>query len=202
MIPLSRLLTVGAALFLLGVLPLWSDVALADDARAEGTDMQAWFGVALNIDGRIEPDDELGKFYVFYDPPEVWGVEPGSPAHRAGLRFGDELTHIDGVPIDTDEGGLLFSKIRPAQAVTFTCRREGESFEVTMTAEGRQVGRPAHDWPADEKHLRYAGTLRGTDIEVRGLDGVVVIVNKDREQILIMTADFMVRLQAADGDPR
>jgi len=49
----------------------------------------------------------------------------------------DLLTHLDGVPLDSDEGARLFAKIEPSQTVTLTVRRGPETLEVVMTAAER-----------------------------------------------------------------
>jgi hypothetical protein len=62
----------------------------------------------------------------FTTTPEVYSVEPGGPAARAGIRRGDVITHVNGVEINTEEGSSLFANAMPGDTLRFTVRRGGE----------------------------------------------------------------------------
>ncbi|MFH1841838.1 MAG: PDZ domain-containing protein [bacterium] len=171
-----------------------------------------WLGLGLSSPGIILMDSNQDYVqYHFDEAPEIYIVDPESPARVAGLRRGDVLTHVDGVPLDSDEGGRIFSRIIAGDAAHFTYERDGEVRQVTVIA-GEKPERsdrrviligenetdehpPVNNRFWKDLNLRYAGNLDCTDIEVRGL-GEVDIYSTPGE-ILISTPDFTVRLTTA-----
>jgi hypothetical protein len=81
--------------------------------------------------GREEP-----RWY-FSAPPQVYSVEAGSPAERAGLQRGDLITHVDGEPITTEAGARRFGAIMPDESVRYTIRRGGSVSRITLRAADR-----------------------------------------------------------------
>jgi hypothetical protein len=51
--------------------------------------------------------------------------------------------------------------------------------------------------PTAERHLRFAGSLRGIDVEVRGAGPVVVSQDRAAGRIVIVTGDVTVMLREA-----
>jgi len=162
--------------------------------------------------------------WEFENPPKVYNVESDSPAFEAGLRRRDKLTHIDGIPLDSEQGGLRFSTLEPGDSVTWTVSRWLRSREVTMT-----VGSPCEpeaavpaspssaveplepgiepQRPEYEQHaLRYAGSVGSTQIEVRGSDRVSVSIGRTTagdeekaEQVIIVAGDTVIRIWDEPG---
>jgi len=98
-----------------------------------------WFGIGLSFSGSLlqrSSTDQLPR-WSFDAPPKVTSLDPDGPGERAGLRRGDLLTHIDGVPLDTEVGGERFSEIRPGQSANWTVRRRGATLTIPVTAEER-----------------------------------------------------------------
>lgn len=99
---------------------------------------EGWLGIGLSCDNctlrrsRSEP----GRWW-FSAPPTVYGVDPQSPAHRAGLRNGDTLIAIDGQNLTSEEGGRAFARVAPGQRIRLTYRRDGREREARMTAAER-----------------------------------------------------------------
>jgi membrane-associated protease RseP (regulator of RpoE activity) len=101
----------------------------------EGALPDGWLGIGLSCrqcGSQREPGD-THPVWDFSGAPEIWNVEPGSPAAKAGIRRGDVLTHIDGVSLTTADGGRRFGAVRSGQSVRFTLRRGGASQNVTLT---------------------------------------------------------------------
>jgi membrane-associated protease RseP (regulator of RpoE activity) len=100
---------------------------------------RGWFGFGFqcaDCSGRLA-DADSSAVWVFGTPPRVYSVDLGSPASRAGLRRGDVITAIDGVPIVTRDGGRRFGAIRPGQTVKWTVEREGGMLDVSARAAER-----------------------------------------------------------------
>jgi PDZ domain len=77
--------------------------------------------------------DGAGR-WTFSASPSVFSVDDNGPADRAGLRAGDTLLAIDGVPLITAEGGAAFGSVRPGQKVTLRYRRGGSDHTAILTA--------------------------------------------------------------------
>jgi membrane-associated protease RseP (regulator of RpoE activity) len=78
----------------------------------------------------------------FSQPPEVYSIERGGPADKAGIRRGDLITHINGRAMDSDDGGRLFANAKPGQSVTFTIQRGAERKTVSVRAAARSTPLP------------------------------------------------------------
>lgn len=157
--------------------------------------------------------------WEFENPPKVYNVESDSPAYEAGLRRGDKLTHIDGIPLNSEVGGLRFSTLEPGDDVTWTVSRWWKSREVTMTVgsppmpeaaapavptdlpEPAEPGTEPDRVEYERSHLRYTGSVGSAQIEVRGSDRVTVITSRttagDEEKpdrVIIVTGDTIIRI--------
>jgi membrane-associated protease RseP (regulator of RpoE activity) len=78
------------------------------------------------------------RVWRFSNPIEVLGVAEGGPAERAGMLVGDRITHVDGIPIDTERGGEAFSNVRPGRATRLTViGRDGRERTVTIVPPAR-----------------------------------------------------------------
>jgi len=164
--------------------------------------------------------------------PEIYFVDPESPAARAGFQIGDVLTHIDGVSLLTPAGGRRFGALKAGQSVHWTFRRGGRVRTATIVTVPRPGERATQLSQLSEKlralseqgdvqrmgvemrrlaremdrlgllnqgrqsagrRLRYAGTVGGSEVEVHGLDNVVVDDNGD--EIVITTRDATIRIR-------
>ena len=105
------------------------------------TSKEGWLGigVACNRCSLTANDDGDARRWTFSEPPTVFTVDQDGPADRAGLRTGDTLVAIDGVPLTSSRGGAAFANIRPGQAVRLTYRRYAEEREVGLVAQAHPV---------------------------------------------------------------
>ncbi|HEY0304922.1 MAG TPA: PDZ domain-containing protein, partial [Longimicrobiales bacterium] len=95
---------------------------------------RASFGFGLMCSGQCEIRVENDGALYFSEAPEVYSVERGSGADRAGIRRGDLITHVNGQSITSKEGGRIFGSAKPGATLRFTIRRGGSSRSVTLRA--------------------------------------------------------------------
>jgi hypothetical protein len=91
------------------------------------------FGLMCSGNCEIRIEENTGALF-FSDPPEVYSVERGSGADKAGVRRGDVITHVNGESITSKEGGRIFGTAKPGETLRFTIRRNGTSRVVALTA--------------------------------------------------------------------
>lgn len=91
-------------------------------------------GIALSCNCSNELDAHGIERWTFRAPPRVEAVGRGGAADRAGLRPGDLIRSIDGVPTTDPEGGLRFGAIRPGQRVRLGVLRDGSYLDVVLVA--------------------------------------------------------------------
>jgi regulator of sigma E protease len=80
-----------------------------------------------------------------FGAPLIDEVLPDKPAARAGLRSGDRIVAIDGVPVRSPGDVAAKTNAKPGGEVTFRIVRDGTEREATITTEvaeqgGRRVG--------------------------------------------------------------
>ena len=92
------------------------------------------FGFGLMCSGNCEIRAEASGALHFSQAPEVYSVERGSNADKAGIRRGDIITHVNGQSITSKAGGRTFGTAKPGQTLRFTIRRGGSSRSVSLTA--------------------------------------------------------------------
>lgn len=111
------------------------EAATAAWAARQGS--AGWFGFGISCGHCGMSREDGNATWFFNDPPQVYSVDPGTPAARAGLRRGDQLLAIDGSPLTSDAGARRFSEVRPGQTVTFRYQRDGMERTVRLTAVAR-----------------------------------------------------------------
>jgi len=214
--------------------------------RAQDALPRGWngFGLTCHDCGSLPGEPGETPVWEFGTLPEIYFVDPESPAARAGFQIADVLTHIDGVSLLEAQGGKRFGAIRPGQSVRWTYQRGGRVLNATVVTERRpgeraiplsklseqlralsehrdaehmgeemrrlaremeRAGLRASTRQAAGKRLRYAGTVGGSEVEVRGLDNVVV--DDSGDEIVITTRDATIRIRttavpAASPPPR
>lgn len=97
----------------------------------------------------FEPDtDVLAGLGLrpYRPPPRVVGVEPDSPAARAGLREGDVLRSVDGETMASADAFVAAMRGSPGRERLVGLARDGGTLQLRVTpagvtAEGRVVGR-------------------------------------------------------------
>ena len=151
---------------------------------------EGWLGFGISC-RRCSIDRENGRTrYSFPEGLSVNRVEENSPAARAGIRGGDRLTHVDGVPLNSAAGAARFGAIRPGQAVRLSFTRGGQTRTAVVTARSR----PDAGRGDDAQRLRYSGRTRGGTVEVRGAPANVT-TDPQTGEMVIRSADLTVRIR-------
>jgi hypothetical protein len=114
------------------------------------------FGFGLMCSGNCEIRSESNGALYFSDPPEVYSVERGSGADKAGIRRGDVITHVNDQPITSKKGGMTFGTAKPGQTLRFTVRRDGSSRTVALTAAPAPARAPAVELTKSSEALERA----------------------------------------------
>jgi len=96
-------------------------------------------GSVLSVNLQTGSDKKVG--YAGFNPkiyPQVYMVQPGTPAERAGLKAGDVIRAIDGRPVFADKFTEVV-KAHPGDELLFTVDRGGALLDLPVTprAEGR-----------------------------------------------------------------
>ena len=99
---------------------------IAAGAAANDRKPQPWFGMGI----RPQRNQTTGERYLL-----VERTVPRGPADRAGIRAGDIVTRIGGVPLqftDTLDMLLYLSDRKPGERMKFTIVRNGAATEVVL----------------------------------------------------------------------
>jgi hypothetical protein len=153
-----------------------------------------WFGFGISCNCSVHRG-ESGRppVWKFNELPEIFSVEPGSPADHGGLQRGDVLVEIDGVSLTGEEGGRRFGAVTGGQTVTFMYRRGGTVREVTLTANER-----AEPHLQQYEELEYAEVLG--EIQEQQLRQQLVTELLLSEAQEIEFADQLSELLMEEGD--
>jgi len=156
----------------------------------------------------IDRTDEA-VVWRFREPPTVQRVERDGPAYAAGIRSGDILTHINAVPLTTEEGGRLFGAVEAGDTVSLRLVRDGMERDVGVVPESKVVlarrlleaarvrGVAPEPTPlADVAEPRFSGTIGDAFIQVTG--GPITVMRTE-EEIVIRSQDITVRITTGGG---
>jgi len=101
-------------------------------ASLQAQERRGWFGITVSCEEcyilRGGPDR-----VAYFRFPAVTSVENGSPAHQAGMRRGDTIIAVEGLPLTTPEGFQRYAEARPNQPIRVTVRVAGNTRELTVT---------------------------------------------------------------------
>jgi S1-C subfamily serine protease len=96
------------------------------NAKPEG-----YMGITFSATMRADAAASGTEIFRFAENPTVETVEPGSPAERAGVEKGDEITLIDGRAMVGRD--IVFSQLlRPGNRLSLRVRRDGDTRDLTI----------------------------------------------------------------------
>ncbi|MDY0267796.1 trypsin-like peptidase domain-containing protein [Trichloromonas sp.] len=120
----------------------------------------------------------------------VHGVEPGSPAEKAGLRIADVVLTVDGDRVGaTDEYRSLLRTYTPGDSVRLGVLRSVEPLELTLALVAIPEGY-AVDYAERVFGLRLADSRQGLRVQS-------VLAGSKAEQLGIRSGDFVVEVAGA-----
>jgi hypothetical protein len=157
---------------------------------------------------------EGGAVWTFRTAPRIERVEVDGPAAKAGLRGGDELTHIDGVALTSEDGGRRFGAVQPGDTVVLRYRRNAADTDAVLVAapqewvvlapkagpaltRGERVVAARAPVPVEET-TRFSGVLGETQVMVTG--GPITVTRTETE-IVIRSQDIVVRVRQVVPPP-
>ena len=95
-----------------------------------------WIGIffVVGVGEYVEENDTMS--FEFTDPSTIGRVQPESPADRAGIKAGDQIITINGIPaFELDELRALNNDIAPGDTLTIELNRNDESLIVSSVLE-------------------------------------------------------------------
>lgn len=159
-------------------------------------------------------EGEGAPVWTFRTAPRIERVEVDGPAAKAGLRGGDELTHIDGVPLTSEDGGRRFGAVQPGDTVVLRYRRNAADADAVLVAAPQEwvvvtktapvpIGKAEPVVTARapilvEETTRFSGVLGETQVVVTG--GPITVTRTETE-IVIRSQDIVVRVRQVAPPP-
>jgi serine protease Do len=132
---------------------------------------------------RVSPD--LAKALGLESPSGalVAEIEPGGPAERAGIRPGDVIVAVEGVPIrHADELARQVARRKPGSPLSVTVLRDGKRFELhaTLTAMKEDTSDPEQEGKRSEPDKGVPTGKLGIRVENFPVGQGVRVVRIDR----------------------
>lgn len=218
--------TRGETEYRLSWVPLGGYVQMAGDAPGDDGSMPAgreeflshpWFGrlliavagPAANLVTAFVVLVVVGMAGVHYpDYPNQLGATPDtSEAYAAGLRTGDRIVAVGGVPVKSwVEIFVRNSKLPEQQGVTLGVEREGRAFDVALPLEKREPVMSSLRRPSDPPVVgavvtgmpAYKAGLREGD-RIRSVNGAPITVWEELPRTLQGQVDRDVKLEVDRG---
>ncbi len=212
-----------AALLLTGAATVAAQTATGVPAAMPKAAARPWLGLGIAC-GPCSLYTEANKAtWDFGAPPVIMEITPGGPAAVAGLAVGDTITGVNGIAIESPEGGRLFGRIRAGEPMRLSFARGTTSGIATvvplahpvieLAIDTSRMARAASEIDATRARLeraiaaeragavrpaQFSGTVAGADIEVRGKN-VQVSSDQGAGTLVIKGDSITVTVKPAGG---
>src|SRR6185437_14709042 len=147
---------------------------------AHGKVQRGFIGVQLNP---TDIDSALAKQFGLSQPGGalIAGVEPNTPASKAGLKSGDIILKVNGQSVATNNDLLRISQTQPGTPVKLEVFRDGKTFDTNVTLA---------EFPPDNGTANNSTPAQGNEGSSGGLKGV---------QVQSVTPDLSSQLKLPSG---
>ena len=193
----------------------WSDI---DEAVMESNGQRLQLGVMRNgalLEVDVLPElrqgvDLLGDSISYYDigisaRPELKAVvgdlSPGLPAQKAGLKKGDQITSINGIPIVSWRQMQSLISSSGGAELTLTIKRGEESLTVSLTPQ--HVETKNHLGKAEKRYLIGISTrqpdIPETDLVTKRLNPIKASVKSVQYSYSLVVLMFRSVVKMIDG---
>jgi regulator of sigma E protease len=116
-----------------------------------------------------------------FTPAEVGEVQPDSPAAAAGLMPGDRILAVEADPLESFEELQLIVRGHPAEPLTFTIERAGQTVDVEVTPKLSEI----EDRFGNIHRIGLIGVSR-SGIEFRRANPVFAVVEASSETMRLI----------------
>lgn len=110
----------------------------------QGVERRGFFGLSLTCEDCFVQRAPGRVAYTRF--PAITSITDGSAAEAAGLRTGDTVVAIEGLPLTTPEGFERWAYARAGVTVRLTVRRQGQEREVAITPTDRSSASTTFDF--------------------------------------------------------
>jgi hypothetical protein len=94
--------------------------------------LPGWLGLGFDCSNCSLRETKNGRVWYFSEPPRIYNVDPGSPAHRAGLRRGDVLIAVDGDPVRSLPARTRLGQAQAGESLRLSYRRGARTGETVL----------------------------------------------------------------------
>jgi regulator of sigma E protease len=107
--------------------------------------------------------------------PRIGGVEPGSPAARAGFRAGDLVTGVGGEQVADFRDIMQFVQLRSGEPMRVDIRRGAQALSLTVTPIRKTISTGVGGATADVGYLGLIGSTNRSDFYQRRFGPVAAV---------------------------
>jgi membrane-associated protease RseP (regulator of RpoE activity) len=91
-----------------------------------------WLGIGFDCTDCSLRQTPTGRVWFFSEPPTIYNVDTGSPAHAAGLRRGDVLLKVNGQDVQSLAARTRLGQVKPGETLRLAYRRGQRTAEATL----------------------------------------------------------------------